>query len=99
MRILARDVGKSKRVAYTVDTATGECGFGFKTVGTRPAVLARVFAEHRRLHGLNAGGRSRKPRRSGSSWQATERQPRTLAAASDFRLGIRVEPGAKSGLP
>lgn len=45
MRILALDLGKSKSVAYTVDTATGECGF--KTVRTEPAVLGRLFAEGR----------------------------------------------------
>ena len=45
MKILALDLGKSKSVAYTVDTATGECGF--KTVRTEPAVLGRLFAEGR----------------------------------------------------
>jgi len=45
MRILALDVGKSKSVAYQVNTRTGVCGF--RTVLTRPAVLGRLFARSR----------------------------------------------------
>ena len=45
MRILALDVGKSKSVAYEVDTRTGECGF--TKVATRPAVLRRLFVQRR----------------------------------------------------
>lgn len=45
MRILALDLGKSKSVAYRLDTATGEVGF--KTVLTRPATLTRLTAQWR----------------------------------------------------
>ena len=47
MRILALDVGKSKSVAYEVDTRTGECGF--TKVVTRPAELlvALIDQAHR----------------------------------------------------
>jgi len=45
MKILALDLGKSKSVAYRLDTATGEVGF--KTVLTRPATLVRLAARWR----------------------------------------------------
>lgn len=45
MKILALDVGKSKSVAYRLDTQTGEVGF--KTILTRPASLVRLAARWR----------------------------------------------------
>ena len=45
MKILALDVGKSKSVAYQLDTETGEAGF--KTILTRSESLVRLVARRR----------------------------------------------------